>query len=204
MKARYPLPDSVSFKARLQAALGDPEGAASAMVKDRTAALMKQYGVTRAEALPLDLNGIRLQVGEDHGYEIFDRFYGELFDPMEAQNRFLQSSSVLFPLLGVQALSMGLAGTDLAQHRDFIRAAEEHRRAEIKIINDDILDHPGNGKDVHLGERDLWTKVPPFHYDPPGIGWVLTQHAPALALLAAWFVFAAWCAWSSAAHLRPV
>jgi hypothetical protein len=38
--------------------------------------------------------------------------------------------------LAVQAVSMGLAGTDLVQHRDFVRAAEEHRRTEIQIINE--------------------------------------------------------------------
>jgi len=47
---------------------------------------------------------------------------------MEAQNRLLQRAALFFPQLGVQAASMGLAGTDLAQHRDFARAAEAHRR----------------------------------------------------------------------------
>jgi ABC-2 type transport system permease protein len=202
--ALHPLPEPVSFKARLQAALGDPEGAPAAMLRERTAALLKQHRVTKTEDLPVNLAGLRLQVGEEYGYQVFDRFYGELFAPMEAQNRFLQRSAVLFPLLGVHALSMGLAGTDLAQHRDFVHAAEAHRRAEIKIINDDILAHPVKAGEVHLGDRDLWAKVPEFAYRPPGIGWVLAQHSTALAILLAWFAVAAWFAWRSAALLRPL
>jgi ABC-2 type transport system permease protein len=202
--ALHPLPEPVAFKARLQAALGDVEGAPADMLRERTRALMNQYGVARAEDLPLNLAGVSLQVGEDHGYEVFDKFYGELFSPMEAQNRFLQRSAAVFPLLGVQALSMALAGTDLAQHRDFTRAAEDHRRAEIKIINDDILAHPVKAGEVHLGDRELWAKVPEFAYEPPGVGWVLAQHSTALAILLAWFALAAWLAWRGAAALRPL
>jgi ABC-2 type transport system permease protein len=201
--ALYPLPEPISFKARLQEALADPAGV-SALMRERTATLMKQYAVARSEDLPVNLAGLSLQVGEDHGYEAFDRFYGELFAPMEAQNRFLQGGAALFPMLGVQALSMGLAGTDLAQHRDFIRAAEAHRRAEIKIINDDIMAHPVKAGEVHDGDRDLWAKVPRFGYEPPGTGWVLRRHWTALLLLFAWFAGAAWFAWRSAARLRPL
>ena len=201
--ARHPLPEPVSFKARLAAALGDPHGA-PAMLAEQTAELLKKHNVTRVEDLPVNIAGLRLQVGEDHGYEIFDRFYGELFAPMEAQNTFLARSAAAFPLLGVQALSMGLAGTDLAQHRDFIRAAEAHRRVEIKIINDDILAHPVHNGHVHLGDRDLWKSVPPFAYTPPGLGPVLANHATALALLAAWLLAAALFAYRSAARLTPI
>jgi len=201
--ALYPLPEPISFKARLQEALADPAGA-PAILRERTAGLVKQYAVTRAEDLPLNLAGLSLQVGEDHGYDVFDRFYGELFAPMEAQNNLLQRGAALFPILGVQALSMGLAGTDLAQHRDFIRAAEAHRRAEIKIINDDILAHPVKAGEVHNGDRELWAKVPQFGYEPPGVGWVLARHWTALAWLIAWFTIAGWFAWRSAAQLRPL
>jgi ABC-2 type transport system permease protein len=201
--AIYPLPEPISFKTRLQQALADPSGAQT-MLKERTAALMQQYGAERSERLPVNLAGLSLQVGEEHGYEVFDRFYGELFAPMEAQNRFLQASAAVFPMLGLQALSMGLAGTDLAQHRDFIHAAEAHRRTEIRIINDDILVHPVKAGEVHDGDRELWAKVPRFDYEPPTLGWVIRAHWTALALLLAWFAGAAWLAWRGAARLRPM
>ena len=77
-------------------------------------------------------------------------------------------------------------------------------RVELKIINDDIFAHPVKAGEVHLGDRDLWAKVPEFQYEPPGLGWVLAHHATALALLFAWFAIAAWFAWRSAAQLRPL
>jgi ABC-2 type transport system permease protein len=200
---RHPLPEGVSFKARLQAALHDPAGT-SAMMKARTAALLSQYGVTREQDLPVNLAGLSLQVGEEHGYEVFEKFYNELYAPMEAQNRLLQRAAALFPQLGIQAISMALAGTDLAQHRDFTRAAEEHRRVELKIINDDILEHPVKVGEVHLGDRELWAKVPAFRYQAPGVGWVLSNHSLTLVILLLWFGFAAGLAWTGAARLRPI
>lgn len=199
----HPLPEGVAFKARLQAALHDPAGP-SIMMKDRTAELLLKYGVTREQDLPVNLAGLSLQVGEDYGYEVFGKFYDELYAPMEAQVRLLQSAAVLFPQLGIQAISMGLAGTDLAQHRDFTRAAEEHRRAELKIINDDILEHPVRDGDMHLGDRELWAKVPAFQYRAPAIGWVLSNHALPFVLLVLWFGLAARFAWTGATRLRPL
>jgi ABC-2 type transport system permease protein len=200
---RHPLPEPVSFKARLAAALGDPHGAPTILAQ-KTAALLKEHGVSKPEELPVNLAGLRLQVGEEHGYEVFDRFYGELFAPMEAQNRFLARSAALFPVMGVQALSMGLAGTDLAQHRDFIRAAEAHRRAEIKIINDNIYSRPVKAGEVLLGDGALWASVPPFSYAPPDLTWVLQEHATALVILLGWLVAAALFAGRSASRLTPV
>jgi ABC-2 type transport system permease protein len=201
--ALHPLPEPVSFKTRMQQALADP-AAAAAMLKQRTAALIKDYGAARAEDLPVNLAGLSLQVGEEHGYQVFDRFYDELFAPMEAQNRVLQGAAALFPMLGVQAISMGLAGTDLAQHRDFVRAAEAHRRAEIKIINDDILAHPLKAGEVHDGDHELWAKVPRFDYQPPALGWVVRRQVTALALLVGWFWLAAWLVSRSAERLQPL
>ena len=200
---RHPLPEPVSFKTRLETALRDPVGT-SAMMKTRTAELIRQYGVTREQDLPVNLAGLSLQVGEEHGYEVFDRFYDELYGPMEAQNRLLQRAALFFPQLGVQAASMGLAGTDLAQHRDFARAAEAHRRVGLKIINDDILAHPVKAGEAHLGDSELWAKVPEFDYEAPGLSWVLSNYSLAFAILPAWFGLAAWLAWTSAARLRPL
>jgi len=199
----HPLPEGVAFKARLQAALHDPAGP-SIMMRDRTAELLQRYRVTREQDLPLNLAGLSLQVGEDYGYEVFGKFYNELYAPMEAQVGLLQRAAALFPQLGIQAISMGLAGTDLAQHRDFTRAAEEHRRAELKIINDDILEHPVKAGDMHFGDHDLWAKVPVFRYQAPAVGWVLSNQALTFVLLVLWFGFAACFAWTGAARLRPL
>jgi ABC-2 type transport system permease protein len=199
----HPLPEPLSFKTRLAEALADP-APTQAMMKERTAELLRQYGASKVEELPLNLAGLNFQVGEEHGYEVFERFYDELYSPMEAQNRLLQWGAALFPLLGVQSVSMGLAGTDLAQHRHFARSAEMHRRDGIKIINDDILLNPVKAGEVHLGDAELWAKVPEFRYEPPAVSWVLARHSIALTLFLLWVAFCGWFAIRGAKLLRPV
>jgi len=199
----HPLPDPIVAKAKMKADLGDPHGAPTKL-QETVAALMQQHGVTRPDDLPVNVRGLQLQLGEEHGYAIYDRYYGELFDQMEAQNRVLQQGAALFPLLGVQSLSTALAGTDFAQHRDFVRASEDHRRVIQKMMNDEILRRPLKPGEVYLAGKDLWAKVPHFVYAPPGTAAVLTQNALPLALLGAWFAAAAWFALRSTAALRPV
>lgn len=201
---RHPLPEPVAFKTRLKEELGDPHGA-PARFEERTSELMEQRGVSRPEDLGINLNGLRLQASEEHSDEIFERFYRELFTPMEAQNTLLARAGAVFPLLGVQSLSMGLAGTDFAQHRDFMRAADAHRRAIQIIMNDDIMAHPLKpGAPAYLAGPEVWAKVPAFTYEPPGVHAVLSAHAWSLGLLGLWLVAAGWFALRSAAALRPV
>jgi ABC-2 type transport system permease protein len=200
----HPLPEPVAFKTELKEELGDPHGA-PAKFEQRTAELMKQRGVSRPEDLGINLNGLRLQTSEEHSDGIFDKFYPRLFSPMEAQNSFLARAGAVFPLLGVQSLSMGLAGTDFAQHRDFLQAAEAHRRAIQVIMNEDIMAHPLKpGDPPYLAGPDVWAKVPHFHYQPRGVLAVLSSHGWSLALLAVWLLVAGWFALRSAAALRPV
>jgi ABC-2 type transport system permease protein len=199
----HPLSDPIASKARMKEELGDPHGAPTKL-QEVVARLMKQHGVTRPDDLPVNVRGIQLQVGEEHGYEIFDRYYGERFATMEAQNQVVQRGAALFPLLGVQALSMALAGTDLGQHRDFVRAAEDYRRVVQKMMNDEITARPLKPGEVHLGDKALWTKVPAFSYTPPGALDVLRQNALPLSLLVLWLAGTCWVALRGAAALRPI
>jgi ABC-2 type transport system permease protein len=201
--ALHGLPDPVDHQARLDAALSDPDGAA-ALLAERTASLMEAHGVARAEDLPLNLAGVRLQTGEEHGYEMFDRFRRELEAPMEAQNRFLSRAGLAFPLLGVHFLSTGLAGTDLAHQQDFSRAAEEHRREIQRIMNEDITAHPVPDGETHVAGRELWARVPPFEYRPPALASVLARNRGTLAILAVWLFGSAAFALRGAAKLRAV
>lgn len=201
---RHPLPESVAFKTRLKEELGDPHGA-PARFQERTAELMRERGVSRPEDLGIELNGLRLQMSEEHSDEIFDRFYAELFAPMTAQNRLLARAGAVFPLLGVQALSTGLAGTDFAQHRDFMRAADRYRRSIQILMNEDIMANPMKpGEGAYLARPEVWAKVPPFEYRPPGVAAVLSANALPLALLGLWLAAAGWFALRSAASIRPV
>ena len=52
----------------------------------------QRYNVDSVDALPIAFSGISLQEGEEHGNEVFDHHYGQLFDHYERQNRVSISS----------------------------------------------------------------------------------------------------------------
>jgi ABC-2 type transport system permease protein len=93
---------------------------------------------------------------------------------------------------------MGLAGTDFAQHRHFVSAAEEYRRGLQRFLNGEMT---RSAKGLDFGYRAdpaFWATAPRFDYEPPGVASVLEQQAPATSLLALWAaaasLFAVWAA----------
>jgi ABC-2 type transport system permease protein len=164
--------------------------------------LLAEYKVETLEQLPVNYSGISLKASEDHGNEIYDKHYGELWDTFEAQNRMQQQGGVLAPLMAIRSVSMGLSGTDFAQFRDFSIAAEKYRRMFIDVMNDDIA-HSPKTEGPYLGDDKLWAKVPAFEYNAPTVDVVLGQQAWSLGLLALWAGLASMAAtWAATQKLR--
>jgi ABC-2 type transport system permease protein len=182
----HPTPSAAEFQKALEADLNDNTGVEQRLAVRRDA-LLKEHNVTSVDALPIAFSGISLQEGEEHGNEVFDKHFGRLFDIYDRQNGVFQWSALASPLLAARGLSMGLAGTDFAQHRHFVTAAETYRRDIQRTLNNDIAVHQRPGQ-THLAGRELWDQVPAFDYSPPGTGWVLGHYAPALVVLGAWLL----------------
>ncbi|MSU52415.1 MAG: DUF3526 domain-containing protein [Opitutaceae bacterium] len=192
-RALHPTPSSVAFRAELDAALGDPHAADTKETEKQ--ALLKKYGVTKTKDLPINWAGVSLQLGEEHGNELFDRFFGRLWATLAAQDRIFQLGSLLSPAPALQLVSQALAGNDTAQHIDFLTQAETQRRAIQRTLNGAIRDGKalGDGDWEIKTERQLWEKIPPFVYTPPSVGTALAPVLLGIVLLVAWCA-AAWCA----------
>ncbi len=180
----YPTPSAVEFQKVLERDLNDQQEMERRLDR-RKAELFQRYNVATVDALPVAFSGISLQEGEEHGNEVFDHHYGQLFTQYEQQNRVYQLGALAAPMLAVRSLSMALAGTDFQQHRHFIAAAEEYRRGIQRVMNDDITTHQRKGE-VYLADRDLWEKVPDFEYGAPTTAWVLGNQRWSLFILGLW------------------
>jgi ABC-2 type transport system permease protein len=177
----------------------DPADARSRALEKQTLA---QYGVTKVEDLPVSFAGISLQAGEEYANQVFDKHYGALWEAYARQDRTHLASAVLAPLLAVRSLSMGLAGTDFAQHRHFVAAAEDHRRGLQRFLNGEMT-RKAKGLDFgYRADPAFWATAPAFDYEPPGLSSVLEQQAPAASLLALWAASASLAAVWAASRLR--
>jgi ABC-2 type transport system permease protein len=182
--ALHPTPSAVGFQSAMDKELSDYKEVEERLQKRREE-LMRRHNTTSMDAVPINFSGISLQEGEEHGNEVFDRHFGRLFSIYDQQNRVYQMSGVAAPLLPMRTLSMALAGTDFAHHREFVGAAEDYRRMMQRVMNGDIAEHAKPGV-VYTAGRGLWASVPDFQYDAPGAGWVLSQNVMSLTLMAAW------------------
>lgn len=124
--------------------------------------------------MPVNFAGIALQEGEEYGYRVYDRRFGELWQRFEEQNAVHQLGGFIAPLLAVRSLSMGLSGTDFAQHRHFATAAEQYRRGLIKTMNEAMTRNKDDGYRATAAD---YRSVSDFQYTTPSLGWVLAQQS---------------------------
>ncbi|AMA58963.1 ABC transporter permease subunit [Bradyrhizobium sp. CCGE-LA001] len=144
-------------------------------------------------SLPLSKWGAALKVDDEAGYGVLDATFGKLWDTFESQQRLQQLVGIIAPVIALRDFSMGIAGTDFSQHRDFSAAAEAQRRKIQDIVSQDLIDHAdplGNAHFTYKAETALWATVPQFRYALPTVSFALAHHWPALVLLAMTFVLA--------------
>jgi ABC-2 type transport system permease protein len=132
-----------------------------------------------------------MQASEEYGNQVYDKHFGALYDQYRAQNTLTQWAGLASPLLAVRSLSMGLAGTDVEQHRDFAVHAEQYRRGLIKWSNDYFRDNTRTGEWDWTAPPELWAKYDPFVYDAPAVSGALRTQLAALVVLGAWLIVAA-------------
>ena len=182
----HPTPSAVEFAHTLEQEMA--AGVDGIQRPDRAAfgeSLLAEYGVERVEDLPVNEVGLYLQESEEFGNRIFDRNYGALWDTFERQGLVHEALAVAAPLLAVRTLSMGLAGTDVEQHRHFATAAETYRRDMMRQMNLDLAENSRTGE-LYTAGPELWAEVPPLQYDAPTLGWVLGNRMLSLLVLGLW------------------
>ena len=176
------------------------------LVPAATARLLVQYGVTRAEDLPVSPATIAQLDQEDDDTVRVGRVFEELRAVHVAQERWMAGLAWMAPLVSVRELSSALAGTDAWHARTFGVAAEAYRRRVIRQLNEDEL-RLNSGDFLKSGVRyeagaPLWASVPAFAYVPPGAAEVLNANWGHVAVVGAWLVVSLGWVCLAAARIR--
>jgi ABC-2 type transport system permease protein len=164
--------------------------------------LLKQYGVTKVEDLPINFSGWSLNQGEEYAGKVYDKHYGALWQSFENQNRFFNLSSIFAPLLSVKSVSMSMAGTDFAHHRHFATEAEQYRRVINKILNEDYMNNSRTGNFQYTADENLWRNMPKFQYELPNASWALQAQILPLVMLLLWTFFSIGLAWLAIGKIK--
>lgn len=147
---------------------------------------LREHGVTSVEELPFDFAGMSLQADEEYGNMVYDQLYGQEAAREDAQASLQRVYALASPLVPVRSLSMGLAGSDLAHHRQFVSAAEAHRRDVQRILNEQQVLH-GQGQNFNntVG-AEFWASMDAFSYSAPRFSDLTRRYTPDAMVLVLW------------------
>ena len=203
-RALHPTPTAMGFSLGVERALlTDPHGLGNAQrAAQFRDSVLRAYGVTHVDSLPVNFAGLTLEEGERHGARVFDAQYGALHEQWRAQERVRAALAIGAPLLAIRALSMAIAGTDFEQHRDFQMAAERYRRDLVQRMNRGVTAGSRSADGLRTSaDSTLWATVPPFVYRMPSVRAVLANQWGNLSVLAAWAVMSLAAVWWSVRRL---
>jgi ABC-2 type transport system permease protein len=144
--------------------------------------------------LPLNKWGKALQVDDHAGYGVIDQHFSQLWTTFAQQRRAQEWAGLVVPLLALRSFSMGMAGTDFANHQAFSIAAENQRRVLQDLMSHNLVEHAdplGNQHFVYKAGPELWKTVPRFNYELPDTASALQQNWRSLAILLAGLCVAA-------------
>ncbi len=198
--SRFPLPSQLSMRESRDAAIRHGSDGNDSLDEFNAAweqKLLKEYGVSRVQDMPVHLNAVRLLAMEEFTDSIDDRANSQLTDIHRKQNRFLDWFGAFSPYLTVRSVSESFAGTDRHHHAAFVASAEQYRRSLVKIMNTAEVKGSRPGSTAEKARR-FWNQVPEFQQRLPSplsttdtIGWsigvllVWCLSMPVIAVLSA-------------------
>jgi ABC-2 type transport system permease protein len=210
-ESRVPTPSSFAFLTAYEAAMGNKfvygyggYETFNVVYSRVERELMQQYGVTRAADLPVNPFGAAIEATEEEGQRAYDRTFGRVTEAFARQNDLHRVAAPASPFVSARFLFMGLTGTGLEEHLNFVTQAEEHRRLVMRTLNDDVTYNSRdpnynvtlrNGAE-YLRGRDFWASIPDFSYQALPLGAVLRAHVSDFLGLGVWLMIAAGLAWT--------
>lgn len=151
---------------------------------------MRRYKVRAIKDLPIDIEGLYLQAGEEFVNEIEDRHNGKVWAQFQAQENWATKwGYFLSPTATLKGLGESLSATDAPSLRAFLRNVESYRRDWVRKLNDAVTHSPrrkrGEGRASTSG-REVWAGIPAFQYQSPTVKTLAPQTDNRLAVLWLW------------------
>lgn len=198
-----PRPTRIEMEAVIHAELariGDSHNPDDPYFKSFRDSVLKRYGVSKVEDLPVNYKGLVIEEGERLTSEQFLASMQRDFALQSAQGRVLQTAALAVPVLALRSMSAALADTDRAAHERFLLAGEDYRYRLIQALNrlhaEKVKYHDDRAQRI---SADYWRALPRYQHPQSPLEATVTRHAwPALGILAGWLaaimLAAAWAA----------
>lgn len=177
--------------------LGDGYNANDPAFAQLRAELLQRHGVQRAEDLPVNLRGVVAEYGERKLTDTLNAWAGRRMAGEQRQGEALARQGWASPALALAEASRALAGTDLAHHHRFLRAAEALRYDFVQGLNRVHAQQLAYADDIRrssdaLAERRTrvaasnWQLLDRFHFKPDAAATRIGRALLPLAMLLTW------------------
>lgn len=175
------------------------------MYKQLVDSLLKKYQVESVAQLPVNMAGIRLDMGEQMDTRNFEIVYDSMFHQLERQQRWLNSGAIFSPFLLTQDISMHLAQTDIENHRHFSDAGESYRRVLVNRMNRHIAYESKRQETFTQFDApdSLWKSVPKFQYAPLTGQDAIKASRHSILILIAWLLIVVFGLFFTSKKLKP-
>ena len=187
-----PLPGRDAFQAAMQADRQQGIDGHNPMDERRNELerkVLKEYGVSSREELPVSLGGLIMQADEEYGAKVWDKHFGELEGHLLRQDASVGKFSFLNPFQATDRLSMAIAGTGLNSHLEFLRQTEYYRRELVQRLNEEDafgVARSENGRLLRTTTKEFYLSFDSFEYKPLALGEMLGRRTTDLLALALW------------------
>ncbi len=187
-------------------ALGDAHNPDDPKFAEFRNKVMKEYGVTRIEDLPVNFKGLVSMESERQSSELFNRYAAATLDRQVQQNRMVDSFGWISPTLAIRRLSMTASGTDLDSFRRFMEQGEQYRYDLIQRLNHLQAHELTYADDINPDKENRinhthWQSFPPFQFEPRTTVQSLQRAMSTGGILLLWLGLLIAATWLRAGHL---
>ncbi len=161
------------------------------MYKKLIDSLLNKYGVDSVSQLPVNMAGIRLDIGEQMDTRNFDMIYKEVKSQLAGQQQVYTVASFFSPYIATKDLSMAVAQTDNKAQWHFADAGEQYRREFVNKLNRYIA-YESKKQEAFTNFKaaaTVWKSIPGFNYNQLSWSEALKGTLPQWLCLFLWLVF---------------
>ncbi|MED5476061.1 MAG: DUF3526 domain-containing protein [Candidatus Neomarinimicrobiota bacterium] len=150
---------------------------------------LAQYEVDSLSQLPINFDGIVMQADEEFGNSIWDKHFGNNDYLLKKQKNMYQLLGIINPFISLQNLSMGICGSDMIHHIDFLEKSEKYRRYFIKKLNNKhAFGGSKTGDWSFKVNSDFFRSIDAFSYTTPKINTKIKNYIIDIIFLSFWVI----------------
>ncbi|SPL70026.1 ABC transporter permease [Acinetobacter stercoris] len=175
------------------AELGDSHDENDPYFTDFKNKVLKKYGVSRVEDLPVNYKGLLMEEGERMTTELFNKYRDELVQQQNKQNHRIDLWSITTPVLALRRLSMAASASDLNNFNNFLAEGESYRYRLVQGLNcfeTELItyaDDSDESKENRI-DKSHWQQFPEFNYLPSTASERIHHMGMPFLMLFLWFI----------------